>query len=847
VRFHYRLIVVVNLIAVLALFSACGQSSHRDSASSKLPTRPAGINLGAELLELDAMQAPEGANPAIFEQLKASLREALIARGVDKLTSTPPTGAANAVPDFAVTDTGGATADLTWHYYNLGDYNQDGVVGIADITPLAMHFGEGWSVGQENTLPAVVDGSGDGTVNIADVTQIAMNFGVEAASYVIEWSNTEGGTYADVQSVPIADGLDKDSNRMRFATNISYDPSLWYRVAPADSSLAHGIPSNAVQLIVPGTPVASIVPDIASGLVPLTVNFDASGSADLDGTIVLYEWDLDGDGTFDFDTGTTPNTNVTYTVAGNYNPAVRVTDNDSLQDTASVLIQVSATPQAPVASIVPSINHGPAPLDVTLDGSGSTDADGSIVKYEWDLTGDGIFELDTGTTSSVNYTYTSDGFYHPAVRVTDNDAMQGTASANVTVSFPSWAHTWGVAGADWSTGMDFGTTGNIYMSGASDSFKGGFFISTMLTMYTPAGDPAWVKTWGGTMDDWSHDVAVDTSDNVYVVGETFSFGAGGTDAFILKYDSAGTLLWQETIGGALDDKAVAVDVDAAGNIFLACSTLSWNLLGDMLIMKLDSTGAILWQRTWSYFATEYPTNLVVDGGGNVYVVGQADSFGSGDNDAILIKYDTLGTLLWEKRWAGAGVDIATDVGFDASGNVYVTGQTDSFGAGDFDVFLLKYLSDGTFVWQQAWGTSARETPSRIAVDAGSGTIYISGDTTVSPGVFNAFLLHYSSSGTLEHQMVWTGPDYIDSKGLLYDSSGALYLSGAASNSSGSWTSIAGTVNVGLGTPSDPPNTSDVTVFIPGIPSGTVADQVGTIDTGGGSSDQLIVKENTLFW
>jgi hypothetical protein len=831
------------LIAALLLV-ACGQSSERRMPSSVI--QPQSTNIADALAQLDAMQAPESVKPEVFSQLKSALRAALIARGEGKIVATPPTGTANAVTDLAITDAGGGTADFTWRYRNVGDYNQDGIVGVSDITPLAMHFGDGWTL-SDDTLTGVADGSGNHTVDIADVTPIAMNFGVDCGGYNIEECPTETGTYVLAVNVPLSSGLDKETARMRFSVNQAVTSTYWYRVVPTDSGFTGGVESAPVQFILVGTPVASIVPDATNVTVGTLVNFDASASYDPDGTITKYEWDYDNDGVYDSDTGLVATTNVTFTAPGVFPITVRVTDNDSLTDTASVDITVTGPPQAPVASIVPSINHGPAPLDVTLDGSGSTDADGSIVKYEWDFNGDGTFELDTGTTSSVNYTYTSDGFYHPAVRVTDNDAMQGTASANVTVSFPSWAHTWGVTGADWSTGMDFGTTGNIYMAGASDSFKGGFFISTMLTMYTPAGDLAWVKTWGGTMDDWSHDVAVDTSDNVYVVGETYSFGAGGTDAFILKYDSAGTLLWQETIGGALDDKAVAVDVDAAGNIFLACSTLSWNLLGDMLIMKLDSTGAILWQRTWSYYATEYPTNLVVDGGGNVYVVGQADSFGSGDNDAILIKYDTLGTLLWEKRWAGAGVDIATDVGFDASGNVYVTGQTDSFGAGDFDVFLLKYLSDGTFVWQQAWGTSARETPSRIAVDAGSGTIYISGDTTVSPGVFNAFLLHYSSSGTLEHQMVWTGPDYIDSKGLLYDSSGALYFSGSASNASGGWTSIAGTVNVGLGTPSDPPNTTDVTVFIPGIPIGTVADQVGTIDTGGGSSDQLIVKENTLFW
>jgi uncharacterized delta-60 repeat protein len=836
------------LIAALLLI-ACGQSSNRRLPSAAF--HPAIISLSDALAELDAMQAPEGADPAVFAQLKDSLRTALFARGVDKLISRPPTGAANAVPDFAITDAGGGTADLTWHYYNLGDYNQDGTVGIADVTPLAMHFGEGWIAGEENTLPAVVDGSGDGTVNIADVTPIAMNFGVEAARYGVDSSDTQNGVYSLVQIVPLTDGLDENTARMHFLVNITPTSGLWYCVVPADGPGNPGVSSNQVQAGAAGTPVASIVPDVTSGTVPFTVNFDASGSTD-DGTIVKFEWDWEGDGTYDLDSGAVATASYNYTTPGNYNATVRVTDNDSLQATASVAITASGAPKPPVASIVPSVDHGSPPLSVDLDASGSTDSDGTIVKYEWDFQGDGTFELDTGTTSSVNYIYADVGSYHPAVRVTDNDGLQGTASTPITVSFPSWAHTWGVSGNENACGVAEGPSGNIYVAGNSDSYKGGFWISTLISKYTPEGDPAWVRTWDGDEDDFARDIAVDNSDNIYVVGSTVNSGLSDYDAFLFKLNTDGVIQYQMHFGGGSGwEDARAVAVDLAGQAYVVGNTDAINGTYDMFIAKFNSIGAFMWLKDWAYTGTEYAANVVVDGTGNVFVVGSADSFGAGDTDAILLCFDTNGNPLWERSWAGAGSDYGLDVALDSSGNVYVLGETNSYGTGGCEAVLLKYDSFGTLAWQQTWGTPGNEYPSRIAIDGGTGDIYIAGYTdSLVTGIHNAFLVRYNSSGTLVNQMGWVhGSDYTNAYGLLFSSQNAPYIVGYSPDASVSWAAIGGLSGIGLGTPSV--ITGNLMSIITAWPllalSNVVAEQTGTIDTGGGSSDQLIIKENPLFW
>ncbi len=502
---------------------------------------------------------------AVFGQLKAALHSALIARGGDKVACAPPIGDANIVRDLAFTDNFDGTMNLTWHYYNVGDYNQDGIVGIADITPLAMHFGETRAEGENNTLAAVIDGSGDLAVNIADITPIAINFGVQFAGYLIEVSETQGGVYATEADIAMSFGQDEDIGRMSFLYNFTPTPEYWYRVIPYDNNDTQGIPSIEVQAPPPGEqfPVASIIPNPNIGFAPLTVNFSGNNSYDPDGGIITkFEWDAVGDGDFEVDGGTNPLFQYEYTEQGIYRPALRVTDDEGLTRTATATVNVvlmpdydevepnndpqsaNTLPALPVANFFGSLGKnlpgylgydgglqdwvsftandgdtvtvfctfnssltvgyelrdstgtllasdldtdnpqvltytiqptdappffagliglgysdyylrvvpggapeadlvafpvsGMAPLNVTLDAGGST-ADFPIVSYEWDWEGDGIYDSNTGNTPITQYTYNVQGAYYPVVRITDENGLSDTAQATVDV----WSSTYG--------------------------------------------------------------------------------------------------------------------------------------------------------------------------------------------------------------------------------------------------------------------------------------------------------------------------------------------------------------------------------------------------------------------
>ncbi len=170
------------------------------------------------------------------------------------------------------------------------------------------------------------------------------------------------------------------------------------------------------------SPVANIQPDTQTIPVGGTANLDASSSTDADGTIVNYVWDF-GDGT----TGSGVTASHVYPTMGTYTVTLTVTDNNGLMDsdTAIVIVTTGLIPPIADAGIDRSVVVGNS---INFDGSGSTDADGTIVNYQWDF-GDG----NTGTGVNTNHIYLAIGTYTVTLTVTDNDGLQDTDTAIITV------------------------------------------------------------------------------------------------------------------------------------------------------------------------------------------------------------------------------------------------------------------------------------------------------------------------------------------------------------------------------------------------------------------------------
>jgi len=320
-------------------------------------------------------------------------------------------------------------------------------------------------------------------------------------------------------------------------------------------------------------------------------------------------------------------------------------------------------------------------------------------------------------------------------------------------------------------------------------------------------EAVWSRQIGTASADYCDSVAVDAFGNAYITGYTRgSLGgpnAGNTDAFLLKYDDSGSLLWSQQIGTWNNDYGYSVAVDASGNAYITGNTegsLPEPTAGrhDAFLAKYDGSGSLLWSQRLGTSGNDYGYSVAVDAFGNAYITGGTEgSLGgpnAGEYDAFLAKYDGSGSLLWSQQIGTSGIDEGHSVAVDASGNAYITGYTQgSVGGpnvGGRDAFLLKYDGSGSLLWSrsQQIGTSSEDNGLSVALDA-SGNAYITGYTRGSLGGPNAggrdaFLLKYDDSGSLlwSQQIGTSGEDRAYS--VAVDAFGNAYITGYTQGSLG---------------------------------------------------------------
>ncbi len=307
-----------------------------------------------------------------------------------------------------------------------------------------------------------------------------------------------------------------------------------------------------------------------------------------------------------------------------------------------------------------------------------------------------------------------------------------------------WYTTWGGSANDYGMGIAVDGSGNAFITGSTRSYGAGNY-DVILLKYDSTGNLLWNRVWGGSSDDWGYDIAIDDSGNTLITGRTQSFGSGGRDVFLLKYDSDGNLLWYTTWGGSAGDMGTGIVVDDLGNAFIAGRTESFGAGSwDVFLLKFDTDGNKLWDKLWGGIFYENAYEIVLDDSGNAFISGFTESFGVGQEDVLLLKYDSAGNLLWNRTWGGSSDDRGYGIVLDDSGNLFITGITESFGAGGSDVILLKYDSAGNLLWNKTWGGPDGDNGVNIAVDD-LGNILITGYTTsYGSGGYDVFLLKFGN-------------------------------------------------------------------------------------------------------
>jgi len=216
--------------------------------------------------------------------------------------------------------------------------------------------------------------------------------------------------------------------------------------------------------------------------------------------------------------------------------------------------------------------------------------------------------------------------------------------------------------------------------------------------------------------------------------------------------------WFRTYNGTgnLDDAGEIVKIDNTGNTYVC----GWSEAGvnnqDIVTIKYNSAGIVQWTARFNGAGSENdrPEDMIIDNSGNVYICGGSYGGSNSSFDAILLKYNSAGTLQWNKSYNGSGaIDQFNAITMDNTGNIYVTGNTYSSLSSSFDCITIKYNSAGVSQWQKVFSTSGSNDDEAYAIGVDhSGRTIIGG---ISDN--NALIVRYTSAGVQDWATFYDGP------------------------------------------------------------------------------------------
>jgi hypothetical protein len=279
-------------------------------------------------------------------------------------------------------------------------------------------------------------------------------------------------------------------------------------------------------------------------------------------------------------------------------------------------------------------------------------------------------------------------------------------------------------------------SGNVYVTGESTGMTTWLDLATI--KYNPEGDTAWIRRYGTGGWDKANAISVDNAGNVYVTG--FCDGFPGQEYVTVKYYANGDTAWVRKYNGPEwmydEEQAFAIAVDNPGNVYVT-GKLTVGSYGrtDYCTIKYYPNGDTAWVRRYDGTGngSAEARAIAVDGSGNVYVTGYSSKnrVQYHNYDYATIKYYPNGDTGWARIYNGPrdSADFAYAIAVDGYGNVYVTGQSSQFGlsAYDFDYVTIRYYPNGDTAWVRRYnGLYSSWDVARAIAIDGLGNVYVTG-------------------------------------------------------------------------------------------------------------------------
>ena len=515
--------------------------------------------------------------------------------------------------------------------------------------------------------------------------------------------------------------------------------------------------------VLPPAPVANFSANVTSGTAPLSVLFTDASTNNPTSWLWIF-----GDG----NTSTLKNPVHTYSSVGTY--AVNLTATNSGGMNSSVKVgYITVSQPAPVASFVANQTIGLPLLAIQFTDKSSN----APTSWSWDF-GDG----NTSTSQNPVHVYSTLGVYTVNLTVSNiGGSSKITKAGYVTVVKPApiprvqWNKTYGAASTEYERFAVQTSDGGYAAVGYTNSYGNGSY-DAYLVKTDSNGNMQWNKTYGGTGNDYGYAVQ-QTSDNGYIiVGVTASF-SGSNDVWLVKTDSNGNMQWNQTYGGTGSDIGYSINLTSDGGYIIVGSTASFSGSNDVWLVKTDSNGNMQWNKTYGGTASDIGYSIKLTSDGSYLILGDTSSYTNGSSDVWLLKTDSNGNVLLNKSYGGTKPEDGRDVLQTSDGGYIITGQTNSYGNGIADFWLVKTDSTGNMQWNKTYGGTGSDMAYSVLLASDGGYVLAGCTNSFGNGSGDVWLVKTDSNGNLQWNQTYGGTNSDSCLSALQTTDGGYLLGG----------------------------------------------------------------------
>ncbi|MDY6933453.1 MAG: carboxypeptidase-like regulatory domain-containing protein [Spirochaetota bacterium] len=269
-----------------------------------------------------------------------------------------------------------------------------------------------------------------------------------------------------------------------------------------------------------------------------------------------------------------------------------------------------------------------------------------------------------------------------------------------------WQNTYGGSSDDAAESIQQTSDGGYIVAGYTESFGAGgqdFWVIKL----DSNGTMDWSQTFGDAGDDYAKSVQQTTDGGYIVAGAKYDIVATFYDMWVIKLNSDGSLDWDNTYGGSSGDWAHSIQQTSDGGYIVAGNTFSYGAgSSDFYIVKLDVSGVQLWDQIYGGISAEYAESIQQTFDNGYIVTGRTNSFTAVSFDYWVIKLDDMGNDEWARIYGGSYYDLAFSVEQTSEGGYIVAGTSNTYPTSeeaDYDYWILKLESDGDEEWSRTYG------------------------------------------------------------------------------------------------------------------------------------------------